>query len=410
MCQNPSVNQGRRVVITGLGAVTAIGGTLSETWQSLLEGVCGIRPFSLFDSASYRTQTAAQVEVIPDAMLSAVERRRMSRADRMGVAAAHEAIAASGLDLSREDPSRAGVILGGGTSGLIDSEAFFELYLRGKKARPSKVLNHLPDSITDRVAQRFGLEGIKSTITTACSSSANAMGYAFDAIAAGLADIVVTGGSDVLARLTYGGFNSLRSVDPQPCRPFDRERRGLSIGEAAGMLVFEEESRARRRGAPVVAEFRGYGVTSDAYHMTAPDPTGVAGGRTIRAALENAGVDPGDVDYVNAHGTATTQNDSAETAAIKAALGDRARAIPVSSIKSMIGHCLCASGAIEAVATALTVRDGKVPPTIHYTHPDPACDLDYVPNAARDVDVEIALSNSFAFGGNSSVVVLARYA
>ena len=206
----------------------------------------------------------------------------MSRADRMGVAAAREAIAASGLDLSREDPTRIGVILGGGTSGLLDSEAFFELHLRGRKARPSKVLNHLPDAITDRVAQRFGLEGIKSTITTACSSSANAMGYAFDAIAAGLADVVVTGGSDVLARLTYGGFNSLRSVDPDPCRPFDRERKGLSIGEAAGILVFEEAERARRRGAPIVAEFLGYGVTSDAFHMTAPDPSGAAGGRTIR--------------------------------------------------------------------------------------------------------------------------------
>ncbi len=397
-------------MITGLGAVTSIGGTLDAFWRNLLSGVCGIRPFSLFDPASYRTQTAAQVEDIPDGFLTPFERRRMSRADRMGVAAAREAIAASGLDLGREDPSRLGVILGGGTSGLIDSEAFFELYLRGKKARPSKVLNHLPDSITDRVAQRFGLEGIKSTITTACSSSANAMGYAFDAIAAGLADVVVTGGSDVLARLTYGGFNSLRSVDPDPCRPFDRERRGLSIGEAAGILIFEEEGRARRRGAPVVAEFRGYGVTSDAYHMTAPDPSGTAGGRTIRAALKSAGLNAEDVDYVNAHGTATPQNDSAETSALKAALGHRAHAIPVSSIKSMIGHCLCASGAIEAVATALTVRDGKVPPTIHYENPDPACDLDYVPNTARDADVEVALSNSFAFGGNSSVVVLSRYA
>ena len=393
-----------------MGAVSAIGGTLETFWKSLLDGVCGIRPVSLFDTASYRTRTAAEVTDIPDAFLTPAERRRMSRADRMGVAAAREAIVASGLDMSREDPSRLGVILGGGTSGLIDSEAFFELYLRGRKARPSKVLNHLPDSITDRVAERFGLEGIKSTITTACSSSANAMGYAFDAIAAGLADVVVTGGSDVLARLTYGGFNSLRSVDPDPCRPFDRERKGLSIGEAAGILVFEEEERARRRGAPVVAEFRGYGVTSDAYHMTAPDPSGSAGGRTIRAALENAGVDPSDVDYVNAHGTATPQNDSAETAALKAALGERAREIPVSSIKSMIGHCLCASGAIEAVATALTVRDGKIPPTIHYANPDPACDLDYVPNSARDADVDVALSNSFAFGGNSSVVVLARYA
>lgn len=406
----PQRTRRRRVVITGLGAVTSIGGSLSEFWASLLDGVCGIRPFSLFDPASYRTQTAAQVGEIPDAFLTPAERRRMSRADRMGVAAAREALAGSGIDLGREDPSRLGVILGGGTSGLIDSEAFFELYLRGRKARPSKVLNHLPDSITDRVAQRFGLEGIKSTITTACSSSANAMGYAFDAIAAGLADVVVTGGSDVLARLTYGGFNSLRSVDPDPCRPFDRDRRGLSIGEAAGILVFEEEERARRRGAPVVAEFRGYGVTSDAYHMTAPDPSGSAGGRTIKAALEDAGVDPADVDYVNAHGTATPQNDSAETAALKAALGERAREIPVSSIKSMIGHCLCASGAIEAVATALTVRDGRIPPTIHYENPDPACDLDYVPNAARETEVDVALSNSFAFGGNSSVVVLSRYA
>lgn len=399
----------RRVVITGLGAVTAIGSTLEESWRSLLSGACGIRPLSLFDASAYRTQTAAEVPEIPDGFLTAAERRRMSRADRMGVAAAREAIANAGLDLSREDPTRIGVILGGGTSGLIDSEAFFELYLRGRKARPSKVLNHLPDSITDRIAQRFGLEGIKSTITTACSSSANAMGYAFDAISAGLADVVVTGGSDVLARLTYGGFNALRSVDPDPCRPFDRERKGLSIGEAAGIMVFEEAERARRRGAPVVAEFRGYGVTSDAYHMTAPDPSGTAGGRTIAAALDNAGFDPSEVDYVNAHGTATPQNDSAETAALKAALGDRARKIPISSIKSMIGHCLCASGAIEAVATALTVRDGKVPPTIHYENPDPACDLDYVPNAARDHDVRVALSNSFAFGGNSSVVVLARY-
>ena len=406
----PSVPASRRVLITGLGAVTSIGGSLPEFWKGLLAGACGIRPFSLFDPASYRTQTAAQVEEIPDGSLTAAERRRMSRADRMGVVAAAEAIAASGLDLSREIPSRVGVILGGGTSGLIDSEAFFELYLRGRKARPSKVLNHLPDSITDRVAQRFGLEGIKSTITTACSSSANAMGYAFDAIGAGLADVVITGGSDVLARLTYGGFNSLRSVDPDPCRPFDRERRGLSIGEAAGILVFEEEGHARRRGAPVVAEFRGYGVTSDAYHMTAPDPSGAAGGRTLRAALDNARVDPSEVDYVNAHGTATPQNDSAETAALKSALGERAREIPVSSIKSMIGHCLCASGAIEAVATALTVREDKVPPTIHYEHPDPACDLDYVPNEARDARVRVALSNSFAFGGNSSVVVLAKYA
>jgi 3-oxoacyl-[acyl-carrier-protein] synthase II len=402
------MNTDRRVFVTGLGAVTAIGRNLSEFWQNLTAGVCGIRPVSLFDASKYRTQTAAEVRDIPDGFLSEAKRRRMSRADRMGLAAAAEAIAAAGLDLSREDPTRVGVILGGGTSGLLDSEEFYERHLRGRKARPSKVLNHLPDSITDRVAQHWGLGGIKSTITTACSSSANAMGYAFDAIVSGLADVVITGGSDVLARLTYGGFNALRSVDPDPCRPFDRERRGLSIGEAAGILVFEEAEHARRRGAPAPVEFRGYGVTSDAFHMTAPDPSGVAGGRSVRAALASARIDAENVDYINAHGTATPQNDSAETAAMKAALGNRAREIPVSSIKSMIGHCLCASGAIEAVATAMTIRTQTVPPTIHYEHPDPACDLDYVPNQARDARVRVALSNSFAFGGNSTVVVFGR--
>lgn len=399
----------RRVVVTGLGAVSSIGSSVSEFWPNLLAGVCGIRPVSLFDASAYRTQTAAEVSDIPDAFLTPAEKRRMSRADRMGLVAATEAISQSGLDISREDPARIGVILGGGTSGLLDSEAFYEIWLNGGKGRPSRVLNHLPDAITDRVAQRFGLEGLKSTITTACSSAANAMGYAYDSIVAGLADAVVTGGSDVLARLTYGGFNSLRSVDPEPCRPFDRERRGLSIGEAAGILLFEEEERARRRGAPILGEFLGYGVTSDAFHMTAPDPSGVAGARTIRAALDAAGRNAADVDYVNAHGTATPQNDSAETAALKVALGDRAREIPVSSIKSMIGHCLCASGAIEAVATVMTVREGRIPPTIHYENPDPACDLDYVPNEARELPVTLALSNSFAFGGNSSVVVISRY-
>jgi 3-oxoacyl-[acyl-carrier-protein] synthase II len=398
----------RRVVVTGIGAVTSIGSNVEDFWRNLLAGECGIRELTLFDPATYRTQTAAQVAEIPDAFLSPQQKRRMSRADRMGLAAAREAIAQSGIDLSREDPTRVGVILGGGTSGLIDSEAFYELHLNGKKGRPSRVLNHLPDAITDRIAQYFGAEGLKSTITTACSSSANAMGYAHDAIAAGYADVMLTGGSDVLARLTYAGFNSLRSVDPDPCRPFDRERKGLSIGEAAGILVFEERDRAMRRGAPILSEFLGYGVTSDAHHMTAPDPSGTAGGRTIRAALESAGVNRDEIDYINAHGTATPQNDSAETAAIKAALGDRSRQIPISSIKSMIGHCLCASGAIEGVATVLTIRDNRVPPTIHYASPDPTCDLDYVPNEARDADVAVALSNSFAFGGNSSVVVFGR--
>ena len=394
----------RRVVVTGLGAVTSVGGNVGETWKALLAGRCGIRPMTLFDPASYRTRTAAQIDEIPDDFIPPARRRRMSRADRIGIVAAREALAAAGIDPAREDPTRIGVVLGGGVSGLLESEANFARILAGKRPRPSGFLNHQPDAITDRLSEWFGLRGIKSTITTACSSSAVSMGYAFDAIRGGLADVVLTGGSDVLARLTYGGFNSLRSVDPNPCRPFDRNRKGLSIGEAAGILVFEEWERARRRGAPILAEFRGYGVTSDAYHMTAPEPSGQAGARTIRAALDAARLDPSDVDYVNAHGTATPANDSAETNAMKLALGERAHAIPVSSTKSMIGHALCAAGGIEGVISVLALRDQVAPPTIHLEDRDPECDLDYVPEGARPVRIRSVLSSSFAFGGNSAVV------
>ena len=395
--------------MTGLGAVTSLGPDLESTWEGLVAGRCGIGPLTLFDPARYRTQTAAEIRDIRDGFIDPSVRRRMSRADRIGIIASREAIRNSGLEPDREDLSKIGVILGGGVSGLMDSEEGFETLLGGRRPRPSQFLNHQPDAITDRVAQFFGLRGIKSTITTACSSSAVAMGYASDAIRMGLADVVLTGGSDVLARLTYGGFKSLRSVDPDPCRPFDRNRKGLSIGEAAGILVFEEARRARRRGAPILAEFRGYGVTSDAYHMTAPEPTGKAGARTIEAAMRSARLDPSDVDYINAHGTATPANDSAESAAIKTAFGERARTIPVSSTKSMIGHTLCAAGGIEGVISVLAIRDRIAPPTIHLEDPDPACDLDYVSSGSRELPIRAVLSHSFAFGGNSAVVAFSRY-
>ncbi len=275
-------------------------------------------------------------------------------------------------------------------SGLLDSENYLrDLLAKGPRgARPTRVLNHPPDQTTDRIAERWGFLGPRSSITTACSSSATSLGYAADLIRHGYCDVVVTGGADTFSRLTHGGFNALRSVDPEPCRPFDRRRKGLTIGEAAGILVFEEEEHARRRGAPLRARFLGYGVTSDAHHMTQPEPTGEAGARTIAACLKAAGLNPGDVDYVNAHGTATPQNDSAETAAIKRALGARAYEIPVSSIKSMLGHCLCSAGAIEAVATVRTIETGIVPPTISWGERDPDCDLDVVPNVAREARVE----------------------
>ena len=389
--------------------MTALGGDAAATWSALLAGRCGIRTLTLFDPSLYRTRTAAQIDEIPDAFIDPARRRRMSRADRIGIVAAREALAQAGIDTAREDPTRIGVILGGGVSGLMDSEANYARMLAGRPARPSGFLNHQPDAITDRLSEYFGLQGIKSTITTACSSSGVSMGYAYDAIRRGLADVVLTGGSDVLARLTYGGFNSLRSVDPNPCRPFDRNRKGLSIGEAAGILVFEDADRARRRGAAVLAEFRGYGVTSDAYHMTAPEPSGQAGARTIAAALASARLDPSDVDYVNAHGTATPANDSAETNSMKIALGERARAIPISSTKSMIGHSLCAAGGIEGVISVLALRDQVAPPTIHLEEPDPECDLDYVAEGARPVRIRAVLSSSFAFGGNSAVVAFSEF-
>jgi 3-oxoacyl-[acyl-carrier-protein] synthase II len=387
---------GRRVVVTGLGAVTSLGKDLASTWEGLAAGRSGIGPITLFDASAFRTHLAAEIKELPGGIEPAL-RRRLSRTDVIGLAAASEALADSGLDLDREDPSRIGVVLGAGVSGLLDSENYFrDLLAKGPRgARPTRVLNHPPDQTTDRIAEGWGFRGPRSTITTACSSSATSLGYAADLIRHGFCDVVVTGGADTFARLTHGGFNALRSVDPEPCRPFDRRRKGLTIGEAAGLLVFEEEERAKRRGARLRGRFLGYGVTSDAHHMTQPEPTGEAGARTLAACLAAAGLNPEDVDYVNAHGTATPQNDS---------LGARAWEIPVSSIKSMLGHCLCSAGAIEAVATVRTIETGIVPPTINWAERDPECDLDVVPNVAREVRVRVALSNSFAFGGNSTVV------
>jgi 3-oxoacyl-[acyl-carrier-protein] synthase II len=396
----------RRVVVTGLGAVSSLGNDVRATWEGLVAGRSGIGPITLFDVSGFRTKLAAEVKSLPDPDVPSSVRRRLSRTDVIGLAAAAEALADSGLDLFRENPERIGVVLGGGVSGLLDSESYLRSLLSAgpRAARPTKVLNQPPDQTTDRIAERWGLLGPRSTITTACSSSATSLGYAADLIRHSLCDVVVTGGADTLARLTHGGFNALRATDPDPCRPFDRERKGMTVGEAAGILVFEEEGRARRRNAPIRARFLGYGLTSDAHHMTQPEPTGEAGARTLRACLSDAGLSPSDVDYVNAHATATPQNDPAETLALKRALGARAREIPVSAIKSMLGHCLCSAGAIEAVATVLTIETGVVPPTIRYENPDPECDLDVVPNVAREARVRAALSSSFAFGGNSTVV------
>jgi 3-oxoacyl-[acyl-carrier-protein] synthase II len=401
------------IVVTGLGAVSALGGDRESFWRGLTEGRCGIRSLELFDATAYRTQIAAWIDEtdLDLSFLSPRQRRTTSRADRFGLLAALEAVADSGLELSRLEPERLAVILGAGASGLFEAESWFRgVVVDGVAGRLSQIVAHGPDLVADRVASWLGAAGPRSTVVTACSSSTLSIGMAADLLAAGLADVAVTGGSDALARLTYGGFNALRAVDPEPCRPFDRDRAGLSLGEGAGILILEREADARHRGASIYCRVAGYGATADAHHMTAPEPSGQAGARTLTAALADARFDAASIDYVNAHGTATRQNDPAEAAALLRVFGDRARraggSLPVSSIKSMIGHCLNAAGALEAVATCLTVARGVVPPTVSWRHADPDCDLDVVPGTARQLPVRRALSSSFAFGGNSACLAL----
>lgn len=400
------------IVVTGLGAVTAIGHHREAFWRALVAGESGIRPLGLFDPSSYRTQTAAWIDEtqLDISFLSREERQRSSRADRFGLLAAREAVADSGLDLTRLDPTRLAVVLGSGACGLIEAEGWFERRaLVGRPGRPSAIVAHGPDFVTNRVASHFGAQGIRSTIVTACSSSTISVGQAADLLRAGLADVVLTGGSDSLARVTYGGFNSLRAVDPDPCRPFDRSRKGLSVGEGAGILVLERAADARQRGAHIYARIAGWGVTADAYHMTAPEPSGEAASRALSAGLSHARLNADAIDYINAHGTATTHNDSAEAAGVHRVFGARAASVPISSIKSMVGHCLCSAGAVEAVATCLTVGRGILPPTLRWSEGDPGLPLDVVPNEAREMPVKAALSSSFAFGGNSACLVVTAY-
>jgi 3-oxoacyl-(acyl-carrier-protein) synthase len=294
---------------------------------------------------------------------------------------------------------------------MLEAEEVLRRRRSGELARmPVRGLVAMPVASTaDVLAQVFGCGGARRTTVTACSSSANSLGLAADLIQDGRADAALAGGTDAHCKMTYAGFNALQALSPDVCRPFDRRRAGLSLGEGAAMFVLEEEARARRRGAAILAEFGGYGMSADAHHMTAPDPQGRGAVLAMRRALREARVDAGAVEYVNAHGTGTPQNDPIETRAIKEVFGEHARRLAVSSTKSQTGHCLGAAGAIEALATVLALHHGFVPPTIHLEEPDPECDLDYVPAVARDERVRVALSNSYGFGGNNTSVLLTTY-
>ena len=399
----------RRVAITGVGLVTALGVTREESWRRMLAGECGIRGTTVFDTEGYRSRVAAEVAIdAVDEGSTPLARRRRSRSDRIGVRAAAEALADAQVLDSTVDRSRVGVFFGAGTADLLRNEDFYRTWITAglHRTRLSDAWNHFPSTPVDVVAEEFGFEGPRACIVAACSSSTIAIGRGVESIRRGRADVVLAGGTDALSRLTYSGFNLLRLMDTAPCRPFDRSRAGMNIGEGAGILVLEDLDRARRRGAPIYAELAGHGLACEAFHPTAPEPEGKPVAAVIHLALRDAGISPDEVQHINAHGTATSQNDSAEARGFRRVFGDRIDRIPVTSIKSMIGHCLGASGAVEAAALALTIARGAIPPTIHHTETDAACALDVVANQARDQRVRCGVSTSLGFGGNDSALVM----
>jgi len=401
-----------RVAITGVGLVTALGTTREESWRRMLEGECGIRPATVFDTEGYRSRVAAEVDMDAlDGDAAPLDRRRRSRSDRIGLHAAAEALTDAGLLEGPVDRSRVGVFLGAGTADLLRNEEFYRTWITSglERTRRSDVWNHFPSTPVDVVAERFGLEGPRACVVAACSSSTIAIGRAVEAIRAGRADAALAGGTDALSRLTYSGFNLLRLMDTAPCRPFDRSRAGMNIGEGAGILVLENLDVARRRGARIYAELAGHGLACEAFHPTAPEPEGRPVAGVVSLALRDAGIHPDAVDHINAHGTATPQNDVAEARGFRRVFGERASRIPVTSLKSMIGHCLGAAGAVEAAVLVLTVARGAIPPTINHGETDADCALDVVANRTREGTVRCAVSTSLGFGGNDSAIVVRAF-
>jgi len=407
----------RRVVVTGLGAVTPLGGDVETTWRRLLAGEGGCRPITAFEVAGHPVRIGCEAsEFEPERWL---DRRTLHRTDRfaqLAVGAARMAEADARLDVSSE-PDRVGVSIAtaqGGVASLAACCAGAD----SARIHPTLVTAFMPNMAAGWVSMELGARGPAGAPCTACAASAMAIGDGYDAIRLGRAEVMLCGGSEAgITPLAVAGFAAMRALsrrndDPaRASRPFDADRDGFVMGEGAAVLVLEEREHARRRGATVYAELAGYGVSSDSFHMTEPDPEGIGQARAIRAALADAGVEPADVEYVNAHASSTGLGDATETAAIKLALGEgKARETAISSIKGATGHCLGAAGAVEAAVTVLAVRDDAIPPTINYETPDPACDLDCVPNVARRQSVEVAVSNSFGFGGHNAVLVFRKHA
>jgi 3-oxoacyl-[acyl-carrier-protein] synthase II len=389
-----------RVVVTGLGAVTPYGLGVEAFWRGLAAGACAIRPLTLIPTDGFRCRIGAEV---PD-RLPGSDRR--TRADRLALAAAGEALRHAGLD--RGDRARAALVVGAVGAGMLEAEAWFWRAgrLGDDREAPAALRAMLPAAHAETLAHALGLGGPRHTVVTACSSGAVAVAEAAELIADGVVDVALAGGVDALTRACFMGFNALKLLDPEPCRPFDRDRKGMSIGEGAGFLVLEAAERARARGARTWAVLAGHGVTTDAYHVTAPDPEGEGMVRAMRAALARAGVAPAAVGYANAHGTGTPQNDRTEARALTRVFGEGG--LLVSSTKSMIGHTMAAAGSLEAIATILALEHGLVPPTANLVTLDAEVAFDCVPRVARRAALECAISNSFGFGGQNATLLFRR--
>ncbi len=409
----------KRVVVTGLGAITPIGNTLAEYWEGLLSGRNGIGPITLFDPSRHDCRIAGEVKGFdPHLYMERKEAKRMDRFAQFGVSASKQALADAQFVINDLNADQVGVIIGTGIGGLKVLEDQQEIYLtRGPdRCSPFMIPMMIANMAAGLTAIHTGAKGPNNCTVTACAAGSNAIGDAFRLVQRGYAQAMICGGTEAaVTPLSLAGFAackalSSRNDDPaQACRPFDRDRDGFVMGEGAGLLILEELEHALSRGAKIYAEIIGYGMTCDAYHITSPVPGGEGASRAIQLALKDAGITPDQVSYINAHGTSTPANDSTETAAIKTALGKSAYQVAVSSTKSMTGHLLGGSGGIEAVATVMAVANDQIPPTINLENPDPACDLDYVPHTSRTQLVEVALSNSFGFGGHNVTLAFKKY-
>jgi 3-oxoacyl-[acyl-carrier-protein] synthase II len=402
----------KRVVITGLGLVTSIGSGWRTFWEALLAGRSGIGPVTSFDTTPFPVHIGAEVkDFVPERSLRRQAPESMGRGSQLAVAAALMALEDSGAQLGGYNRRRVGVSMGTTSGEPLVIERYNDIRkAEGLDAIPGEMLPKYPcNVIPSNIAIELELQGPCLMIPTACAAGNYAIGYGFDLIRTGRADLMLAGGADAFSRITYMGFARLGAIARERCQPFDKNRQGMVPGEGAAILVLEPLDAAQARGATIYAEVLGYGLSCDAHHMTAAHPQGDGAVRAMAMAIKESGVGTEDIDYISAHGTGTTTNDRAESIAVRALFGDRAPKVPISSIKSMLGHTMGAASAIEAVACALALQTGMVPPTINYEEPDPECDLDYVPNRPRQTHPQVVLNNAYAFGGNNASLCLARY-